>query len=116
MKRMIPLLLLALCAPAWSQAWPTRPIRIVVPFPAGGATDTYGRYFGQRYTEALGQQVIVENRPGAGGNIGAAAAAQAAPDGYTLHFGAQTVSTNPTLAPSTAFDPVTIFEPIMQIG
>jgi tripartite-type tricarboxylate transporter receptor subunit TctC len=76
-------MLVTVTTPAWSQAWPTKPIRIVVPYAAGGATDTYGRYFGQKYTEALGQQVIVENRPGAGGNVGAAVVAKATPDGYT---------------------------------
>jgi tripartite-type tricarboxylate transporter receptor subunit TctC len=60
--------------------------------------------------------VVVENRPGAGGNIGAAAAAQALPDGYTLHFGAQTLAVNASLAPSTAFDPVKDFEPIMLVS
>ena len=63
-----------------------------------------------------GQQVVVENRPGGGGNIGAAAAATAPPDGYTLHFGAQTLGTNVTLSPTTAFHPVTSFEPIMLVG
>ena len=63
-----------------------------------------------------GQSVVVLNRPGGSGNIGAAAAAEAAPDGYTLHFGAQTLATNVTLAPSDAFDPVNSFEPIMLVG
>ena len=66
--------------------------------------------------EKWGQQVVVENRPGGGGNIGAAAAATAPPDGYTLHFGAQTLGTNVTLSPTTAFHPVTSFEPIMLVG
>ena len=63
-----------------------------------------------------GQQVIVENRPGGSGNIGAAAASAAAPDGYTLHFGAQTLAVNVTLSPTTAFDPITSFEPIMLVA
>jgi tripartite-type tricarboxylate transporter receptor subunit TctC len=63
-----------------------------------------------------GQQVIVENRPGGSGNIGAAAAAQAAPDGYTLHFGAQTLAVNVTLSPTTAFDPINSFDPIMLVA
>ena len=119
-----PVLLLALAhaaVPAWAQApaapdYPVRPLRMVLPFPPGGGTDVLGRIVAQALSRSLGQPVIAENRPGAGGNIGAAAAAQAAPDGYTLHFGAQTLGTNVTLAPSTAFHPVTSFEPIMLVA
>ena len=75
-----------------------------------------GRLIAQKLSEKWGQQVVVENRPGGGGNIGAAAAATAPPDGYTLHFGAQTLGTNVTLSPTTAFHPVTSFEPIMLVG
>ena len=99
-----------------AQSYPDRPVRIIIAFSPAGAIDVLGRLIADKLSAMWGQQVIVENRPGAGGNIGAAAAAQAAPDGYTLHFGAQTLSTNPTLAPSTAFDPVTSFEPIMLVS
>jgi tripartite-type tricarboxylate transporter receptor subunit TctC len=98
------------------QDYPNRTVKIVIAFSPAGAIDILGRLLADRLSEMWGQQVIVENRPGAGGNIGAAAAAQAAPDGYTLHFGAQTLSTNPVLAPSTAFHPETSFEPIMLVG
>jgi tripartite-type tricarboxylate transporter receptor subunit TctC len=98
------------------QDYPNRTVKIVIAFSPAGAIDILGRLIADKLSEMWGQQVIVENRPGAGGNIGAAAAAQAAPDGYTLHFGAQTLSTNPTLAPSTAFDPVKSFEPIMLVS
>ncbi len=81
--------LLALAAAgASAQAYPAKPIRLVVPFPAGGATDLLARNVGQKLTEAWGQQVIVDNRPGVGGNIGAELVAKAAPDGYTLEMGA----------------------------
>jgi tripartite-type tricarboxylate transporter receptor subunit TctC len=98
------------------QDYPNRNVKVIIAFSPAGAIDILGRLIADRLSEMWGQQVIVENRPGAGGNIGAAAAAQAAPDGYTLHFGAQTLSTNPVLAPSTAFHPETSFEPIMLVG
>lgn len=98
------------------QDYPNRGVKIIIAFSPAGAIDILGRLIADRLSEMWGQQVIVENRPGAGGNIGAAAAASSAPDGYTLHFGAQTLSTNPVLAPSTAFHPVTSFEPIMLVG
>ena len=103
-------------AQAQSGDYPNRPVKIIIAFSPAGAIDVLGRLVADKLSTMWGQQVIVENRPGAGGNIGAAAAAQAAPDGYTLHFGAQTLGTNVTLAPSTAFHPVTSFEPIMLVG
>jgi tripartite-type tricarboxylate transporter receptor subunit TctC len=99
-----------------AQDYPNRPVRVIIAFSPAGAIDVLGRLIADKLSTLWGQQVIVENRPGGGGNIGAASAAQAAPDGYTLHFGAQTLGTNVTLAPTTAFHPVTSFEPIMLVG
>src|SRR5438128_4267945 len=93
-------------ASATAQTYPNKPVRIVIAFPAGGSIDTLGRILAQKLSEQWGQSVVVENRPGAGGNLGAAAAAQAAPDGYTLHLGAQTLGVNVTIAPYAGFDPV----------
>src|ERR1700675_1896039 len=81
---------------AWPQTYPDRPVRIVIAFPAGGTIDTLGRILAQKLTDAWGQNIVIENRPGGGGNIGAAAAAKAAPDGYTIHFGAQSLGVNVT--------------------
>ncbi|HET9817282.1 MAG TPA: tripartite tricarboxylate transporter substrate-binding protein, partial [Xanthobacteraceae bacterium] len=103
---------LAASAGASAQSYPERPVRVLIAFPAGGTIDTLGRIIAQKLTEAWGQNVVIENRPGAGGNIGAAAAAKSAPDGYTLHLGAQTLAVNVTLQPSTEFDPVKDFDPI----
>ncbi|MEY2770188.1 MAG: hypothetical protein RIQ38_607, partial [Pseudomonadota bacterium] len=74
----------ALAGPAMAQAWPTKPIKIVVPFPAGGTSDVLARLVGQKMSENWGQPVVVENRPGSNGNLGADAVAKSAPDGYTL--------------------------------
>jgi tripartite-type tricarboxylate transporter receptor subunit TctC len=98
---------------ASAQSYPDRPVKLLIAFPAGGTIDTLGRILAQKLTEAWGQNVVIENRPGAGGNIGAAAAAQAVPDGYTLHFGAQSLAVNVTIAPYQNLDPVKDFEPII---
>jgi tripartite-type tricarboxylate transporter receptor subunit TctC len=108
--------LLAANAGAAAQSYPERPVRVLIAFPAGGTIDTLGRIIAQKLAEAWGQNVVIENRPGAGGNIGAAAAAKSAPDGYTLHLGAQTLAVNVTLQPSTEFDPVKDFDPIMLVA
>jgi tripartite-type tricarboxylate transporter receptor subunit TctC len=106
------------CWPAGARAqdYPQRPVRILIAFSPAGAIDILGRLIADRLSKIWGQQVVVENRPGGSGNIGAAAAAAAQPDGYTLHFGAQTLGTGVTLSPTTAFHPVTSFEPIMLVG
>ena len=103
-------------APASAQSYPDRSVRMIIAFPAGGTIDTLGRIVAQKLTEAWGQNVLVENRAGAIGNICAQAAAQAAPDGYTLHLGAQTLAVNVTLAPTKGFDPTKDFEPIMLVA
>ena len=103
-------------APASAQDYPTRPVRVVIAFSPAGAIDILGRLIADKLSQIWGQQVIVENRPGGSGNIGAAAASTAPSDGYTLHFGAQTLAVNVTLSPTTAFDPVTSFEPIMLVS
>lgn len=102
---------------AFAQAWPTKPIRIIVPFPAGQATDILARVMADQLTKALGQQVIAENRPGAGGSIGADVAAKAAPDGYTLLM--VTISTHgiaPAIYPKLPYDVQKDFAPIANIG
>lgn len=100
-------------APVLAQDWPTKPVRLVVNFPPGGAADVIGRSVAQSLTEALGQQVVVENRPGANGNLGADAVAKSAADGYTLLLssgGAMTV--NPFLYTNMPFDPVRDLVPV----
>ena len=93
-------------APAWAQAWPTaKPIRLVIPFPAGGATDIIGRAVAQRLGTALGQQVVIDNKPGAGGTIGSDLVAKAPADGYTLLMAtSSTHSIGPALNPKMPYD------------
>ncbi|MFI4952999.1 MAG: Bug family tripartite tricarboxylate transporter substrate binding protein [Burkholderiales bacterium] len=108
---------LLLAAGAWAQAYPTKPIRLVVPFPAGGTTDILARQVAQRLSVSLGQSVIVDNRPGAAGNIGSDLVAKSAPDGYTLLMG--TVGThaiNPSLYTRMPYDHVKDFVPIVLVA
>ena len=100
---------------AFAQAYPVKPIRIVVPFLAGGSVDTTGRTFAQKFTETWGQQVVVDNRPGAGGNIGADAVAKAPGDGYTLLITTTGHAVAPGLFRKLPFDPIKDFTPITQI-
>ena len=104
-------------APSLAQAqsdWPNRPVRIIVAYPAGQSTDIATRYFAEKLTRAFGQSFVVENRPGAGGNIGTAAAARATPDGYTLVMGASgTHAMNPALYPNVGYDADKDFDPIV---
>jgi tripartite-type tricarboxylate transporter receptor subunit TctC len=96
--------LLAAGAAQAQPAWPARPVRVIVPWPPGGGADTVGRILFARLSETLGQQFIIENRPGASGTIGAAAAARAEPDGHTLLYDATAQSVNPFLMPAMPFD------------
>jgi tripartite-type tricarboxylate transporter receptor subunit TctC len=97
--------------------WPAKPINYVVPFAAGGTTDVLGRLIGQRLAQKLGQPVVVENRAGAGGNIGSDYVAKAPPDGYTLVGGTiSSHSINVSLYPKMPYDPVRDFQPVALIG
>jgi tripartite-type tricarboxylate transporter receptor subunit TctC len=87
-----------------AEAWPDRPVRIIVPLTAGSATDIVARIVGQRLSEQLGQPFIVENKPGAGGTIGTAAVAQAIPDGYTLLIHSSSYTTTPIMYPHTRYN------------
>ncbi|CAN5656924.1 tripartite tricarboxylate transporter substrate binding protein [soil metagenome] len=90
---------------AHAQAWPAKPLRLVVPYPAGGPTDVLARALAAKMGEGLGQQIVVDNRPGGAGNIGSDIGAKATPDGYTLTMGNNaTHATNQTLIPATPFD------------
>lgn len=88
MRAILATIAVAASAGALAQAYPNKPIRVIVPFPPGGSTDFLARIVGQKLTSAWGQQIIIDNKPGAGGTLGAAEAARAAPDGYTLLMGA----------------------------
>ena len=109
---------LALCAStALAQSYPAKPIHLIVPFPPGGPTDIVGRLVGHKLAEALGQPVVVDNRPGAGGTVGSSAAAKAAPDGYTLLYGStSTLAIAPSLYHDLAYDPRTAFAPISLVS
>ena len=110
--------LTAAIAPAHAQSvnWPTKPVKFVVPFPPGGSVDPLARLIAARLSDSLGQQFIVENRPGASGSIGTAYAAKSPPDGYTYVVVFDTHAVNPTLIPNMPFDTVRDLAPVMLIG
>ena len=98
------------------QSWPARPIRMIVPFAAGGGTDIQARLFGAKLHPALGQSVIVENRPGGGGNIGAELVAKAQPDGYTVLFQSASIAVNQTLYSKLNYSAVRDLAPVMLVS
>ena len=114
------LALIATSAPAPAQSdasYPDRPVRIVVPFPAGSATDIVSRIMAQKFSTKLGQQFVVENRPGASGNLGADAVAKSAPDGYTMGLiTASTHGVTPALGTKLPYDTINDFKPVSMIG
>ena len=114
---------MALCAAlmpasAWAQSqnWPTKPVKLIVPFPPGGSVDPLARLLAVRLSESMGQQFIVENKPGASGSIGTAFVAKSAPDGYNFIVVFDTHAVNPTLLPSMPFDTVRDLAPVMLVG
>lgn len=102
---------------AFAQAWPSKPIRIIVPYPAGGTSDILARAIGPEITKALGQQVLVDNKPGATGNLGADMVAKSPADGYTLllaDIGSLAIA--PSVFPQLSFDPVKDFAPVIMVA
>jgi len=115
MKKFLALFLFV--AAAHAQTYPARPVKLVVPFPAGSATDQIARVIGQQLQESLGQPFVVENKPGAQGAIAATEVARAAPDGYTLMVGTNTpLAANPSLFKKLNYDPVKDFAPVARLG
>jgi len=100
---------------ARGQSWPNRFVRLIVPYPAGGGADAIARLLGAKLTDMWGQQVSIENKGGAGGNIASDAAAKSAPDGYTMYLGAEFLSTNPHVYPKLSYDPIGDLQPVTAV-
>jgi tripartite-type tricarboxylate transporter receptor subunit TctC len=107
---------LATSASGWAQSYPNRPVRLVVPFPAGGPADALGRVIADQLNKMWGQPVIIENRGGAGGNLGAEVVARAAPDGYTLLLNASSHVINASLYEKLPYDPIKDFTPVSEVA
>ena len=117
MKRLLACVLLLVATAALAQPYPARPVKLIVPFPPGGNTDIVGRLIAQKLSDAFGQQVCVENRGGAGGTIGAEAAAKSPADGYTLFFSTTgTFASAPSMQPALRYDPIKDFAPISTLA
>jgi tripartite-type tricarboxylate transporter receptor subunit TctC len=116
-QRWIAVLVAAVCTSAAAQTFPDKPVRIIVPYATGGSTDLVGRILGDGATEPLGQTIIIDNRPGAGGAIGTASVARSAPDGYTLaECTVGTCAILPSLVKNAGYDLAKDFVPVMLIG
>jgi tripartite-type tricarboxylate transporter receptor subunit TctC len=121
MFKMIRWVAFLLCALAFTpsiaqDAYPSRPVRFILPFPPGGGTDILGRIIAERLSANLGQPVVIENRGGAGGNVGAEAAARSAPDGYTIVLVAPSLAISPSLYSKLNYDPVKDFAPVSLVA
>ncbi|MCM2328773.1 MAG: tripartite tricarboxylate transporter substrate binding protein [Lysobacter sp.] len=120
MKRLLSVLVAALAfaspAAALAQAFPTKPIRLIVTYPPGGGADLMARLVAPKMGEALGQTVVVENKPGASGQIGAGEVARAAPDGYTIMLDASSFAVNPSLYSKLPYDPAKAFRPLAVLA
>jgi tripartite-type tricarboxylate transporter receptor subunit TctC len=110
------LLFLCLSFAVNAQVWPAKPVKFIVPYPPGGTVDPLARLLGGKLQEPLGQAIVVENRPGAGGLVGTGAAAKAAPDGYTFLFVFDNHAVNPALVANVPFDTLKDFAPVMLVG
>ena len=102
--------------PAWAQQYPVKPIRLVLPFPPGAPSDLVGRTIGQKMGEQMGQNLIPDNRTGAGGTLGLAAVAKAPPDGYTILVTSPTIALSPLLYTNLPFDPIRDFTPVARLA
>jgi tripartite-type tricarboxylate transporter receptor subunit TctC len=117
MARFLALLLCSLCVgTAAQESYPSRPVRFILPFPPGGGTDILGRLIAERLSTQLGQPVVTENRGGAGGNVGAEAAARSSPDGYTIVLAAPSLAISPSLYSKLNYDPVKDFAPVSLVA
>ncbi|MEO7725695.1 MAG: tripartite tricarboxylate transporter substrate binding protein [Burkholderiales bacterium] len=114
-KAVIAALLALLNTHAISQAFPSKPIRLVVGFPAGSASDIVGRMIGQKLSEQVGEQVVADNRPGAGGNLGIGFASKAPPDGYTMVIATSSIAVSPSLYLNAGYDPIKDLAPVARL-
>jgi tripartite-type tricarboxylate transporter receptor subunit TctC len=115
MRRFVFLVGLFICNPTFAQPYPSKPVKIVVGFPPGGGNDFIARFIAARLSTSLGQQFVVENRPGAGGSVGVEAGLKAPPDGYTLTLVSNSYTVNPSLY-KLRYDPVVDMTPIIQVS
>ena len=123
-QRLLPLLVLLSSVPASTgialaqsaQPYPNRPLRFIIPFTPGGSNDIFGRIIGQRLSEAMGQPVLIDNRPGAGGLLGAGIVAKAPPDGYNLMIHSTSFTTNVAIQAKVPFDPFRDIAPVTRLG
>src|SRR5258708_30007210 len=115
-RLVVALLFFVVHSVAFAQAWPSKPIKIIVPYPPGGTSDILARSVGQKLSGMLGQPVVVENKPGATGNIGADFVAKSTPDGYTVLLAAiGSLPLSPTVSPSPPFPPGKDFAPVVMV-